>query len=285
MPRELPLDALQRRETTCFRENNQVGRFLILCLLGLLLLTSMGSASIKEVQPAPPRRKVSKPVSYRLIYAAGVPCHVVFVDLRSRSLRLQTVRARDLGARFQTFAAFVRQTRPLAAINGTFFDVRSGAIICNVVRNGRLLESGGTGHTFSMGRDRKVRWMTTAGRAGGRVNWKNTEMAISAGPTLLRKHRIVLCPEAEGFSDPGLFRQARRSGLATTKSGRLLLVSVNRPITLGQFAKAMKALGVHDAINLDGGTSTGLYAQGRYLSKPGRKLTNVLVIRGPASSR
>lgn len=267
------------RKTQGSRENNQVGRFLSLLLSGLLLLTSVGSASIKEVQPAPPRRKVSKPVSYQLIYAAGVPCHVVFVDLRSRHLRLQAVRASDLGARFHTFAQFVRQTRPLAAINGTFFDVRSGAIICNLVRNGRLLESGGAGHTFSVGRDRKVRWMTTAGRAGGRVNWKHTEMAISAGPTLIRQKRIVLCPEAEGFSDPGLFRQARRSGLATTKSGRLLLVSVNCPITLGQFARSMKALGVNNAINLDGGTSTGLYAQGSYISKPGRKLTNVLVVR------
>ncbi|MBX3167798.1 MAG: phosphodiester glycosidase family protein [Candidatus Eremiobacteraeota bacterium] len=256
-----------------------MGRLLTLFLLSLLLLTSVGSASIKEVQPAPPRRKVSKPISYRLIYAAGVPCHVIFVDMRSRNLRLQAVRAQDLGARFQTFADFVRQTRPLAAINGTFFDVRSGAIICNLVRNGRLLESGGAGHTFALGRDRKIRWMSTAGRAGGRINWKNTELAISAGPTLVRQHRIVLCPEAEGFSDPGLFRQARRSGLATTKSGRLLLVSVNRPITLGQFARSMKALGVNEAINLDGGTSTGLYAQGSYLSKPGRKLTNVLVVR------
>ena len=262
-----------------FREIDQVGRFLTFCLLSLLLLTSMGSASIKEGQPAAPRPKFSKSVSYRLIYAAGVPCHVVFVDLRSRNLRLQAVRARDLGARFHTFANFVRQTRPLAAINGTFFDVRSGAIICNVVRNGRLLESGGAGHTFAVGHDRKVRWMNTAGRAGGRVNWRNTELALSAGPTLVRKHRIVLCHEAEGFSDPGLFRQARRSGLATTRSGRLLLVSVNRPVTLGQFAKAMKALGANDAINLDGGTSTGLYARGSYLSRPGRKLTNVLVVR------
>ncbi len=256
-----------------------MGRLLTFFLLGLLLLTSAASASIKEVQPSAARRKVSKSISYRLIYAAGVPCHVVFVDLRSRKLSLQTVRARDLGARFQTFADFVRQTRPLAAINGTFFDVHSGAIICNLVRNGRLLESGGAGHTFSVGRDRKVRWMTTAGRAGGRVNWKHTEMAISAGPTLVRQKKIVLCPEAEGFSDPGLFREARRSGLATTKSGRLLLVSVNRPITLGQFSRSMKALGVHDAINLDGGTSTGLYAQGSYISKPGRKLTNVLIVR------
>lgn len=254
--------------------------FLIPTCLALIawLFSPVASASPKEVQPVAPPRKPGKSVSYQLRYAAGVPCHVIYVDLRCQALRLQTVRASDLGARFHSFAAFVRQTRPLAAINGTFFDVGSGTIVCNLVRNGRLLESGSAGHTFSIGRDRKVRWLSTAGRAGGRINWKETEMAISSGPTLLRNHRIVLSPGQEGFSDPGLFRKAARSGLATTRSGRLLLVSVNRPITLGQFARAMKALGANDALNLDGGTSTGLYAGGTFFSRPGRKLTNVLLV-------
>ena len=259
-----------------------MGRSLTLFLTCLVLLSwllsPMASASPKKIQPLPPRRKGGKPISYQLIYAAGVPCHVIYIDLRCTQLRLQTVRARDLGARFQSFESFVRQTRALAAINGTFFDVRSGTIVCNLVRNGRLLESGGVGHTFSLDRDGKVRWLNTARRAGGRMNWKNTALAISAGPTLVRKHRIVLCPEAEGFSDPGLFREAARSGLATTRSGRLLLISVHKPITLGRFASAVKALGARDAINLDGGTSAGLYAQGSFICKPGRPLTNVLVV-------
>ncbi|MFN8610113.1 MAG: phosphodiester glycosidase family protein [Vulcanimicrobiota bacterium] len=235
-------------------------------------------ASPKEIQPVAPRRKAGQPISYRLIYAAGVPCHVVYVDLRCTRLRLQILRAGDLGARFLSFQSFVRQSHALAAINGTFFDVRSGAIICNLVRDGRLLESGGAGHTFTLSRDGKVGWLNTAGRAGGRISWRNTQLAISAGPTLVRHHRIVLCPEAEGFSDPGLFREAARSGLATTRSGRLLLVSVHKPIRLGRFAAAMLALGVWDAINLDGGTSSGLYVRGSYICKPGRQLTNVLVI-------
>jgi exopolysaccharide biosynthesis protein len=263
-------------------ELNQVGRSLTLFLTCLLLLnwliSPMASASPKEIQPVPPRRKGGKPISYQLLYAAGVPCHVIFIDLRCTRLRLQAVRARDLGSRFQTFESFVGQTHALAAINGTFFDVRSGAIICNMVRNGRLLESGGAGHTFALGRDGKVRWLNTGRRAGGRVNWKTTALAISAGPTLVRRHRIVLCPEAEGFSDPGLFRQAARSGLATTRSGRLLLISVHQPVTLGRFAAAVKALGAQDAINLDGGTSAGLYVQGSFICKPGRPLTNVLVV-------
>ncbi|MBS2037723.1 phosphodiester glycosidase family protein [bacterium] len=263
-------------------ENRQVGPRAFLLLLCVLLLgqafSPIASASPKEIKPQAPRRKGGQSISYRLIYAAGIPCHVIYIDLRSPALRVQAVRASDLGARFLNFQSFVHQTRALAAINGTFFDVRSGTIVCNLVRNGRLLESGGAGHTFSLTHQGRVRWLDTAGRAGGRINWKNTALGVSAGPTLLRKHRIVLCPESEGFADPGLFRAAARSGLATTQSGRLLLVSVNRPVRLGQFAAAMRALGACDAINLDGGTSTGLYLNGKFISKPGRQLTNVLVV-------
>ena len=40
----------------------------------------------------------------------------------------------------------------------------------------------------------------------------------------------------------------------------------------------MKALGANNALNLDGGSSTAMYARGRFVSKPGRMLTNVLVV-------
>ena len=40
----------------------------------------------------------------------------------------------------------------------------------------------------------------------------------------------------------------------------------------------MKALGANNALNLDGGSSTALYARGRFLSNPARMLTNVLLV-------
>jgi uncharacterized protein YigE (DUF2233 family) len=146
------------------------------------------------------------------------------------------------------------------------------------VRDGHLLESGALGETLALDRHNVVRWIHTAGVAGGRVNWRGTEFAVSCGPRLLRAGSLCLNPEAEGFSDPGLFRLTRRCGIGVTRRGQLLLVTVNRPVSLEHFAQMMKELGAYNALNLDGGTSAGLYALGRYRSQPGRDLTNILLV-------
>lgn len=232
----------------------------------------------KRVSAQARRKSAQNAVGYRKALVSGVPCHVVQVDLRNQDVRLRTVRAQDLGGRYRTFRSFVSQTRPIAAINGTFFDTVSGAIICNLVRDGRLLTSGSVGHTLAMDEANGVRWLATAGTAGGRHDWTGSEFAVQSGPTLVRRGQISLDPRSEGFRDPGLFRHASRAGIGTTKSGKLLLVTINQPVTLGRFAQIMKKLGAENALNLDGGTSTGLYAGGRYWSRPGRKLTNVLLV-------
>jgi hypothetical protein len=172
----------------------------------------------------------------------------------------------------------VRETKPIAAITGTFFDTATGTIICNLVRDGRLVEMGSVGHTLALDDVNRPKWMATAGSYGGGQNWRDSEFAVSSGPTLVREGRIALNPRSEGFRDPGLFRQASRAGIATTREGKLLLVTVNHGISLGRFAKVMRSLGAENALNLDGGSSTAMYARGRFVSRPGRRLTNVLLV-------
>lgn len=227
-----------------------------------------------------PVRKASAiaAVSHRVAKPAGIPCHVVTVDLNNPHVRLRTLRASDLGTRYRSFGSFVRQTRPIAAITGTFFDTATGEICCNLVRDGQLLAAGVAGQTLSFDEKNEATFLQTAGQYGGARNWRNTEVAISSGPSLVQDGEICLSPSSEGFSDPGLFRMAARTGLAVTWQNKLLLVSVNRHVTLGKFAHMMKALGARYALNLDGGSSTALYAKGRYYSHPRRRLTNVLIV-------
>ena len=40
----------------------------------------------------------------------------------------------------------------------------------------------------------------------------------------------------------------------------------------------MKALGCRDAMNLDGGASSGLFHHDAYLTKPGRDIANALLV-------
>lgn len=227
---------------------------------------------------ARPGPKPHAPASIRSIKVMGVWVQVVQVDLRRAAVRVRALRAQDLKQRFCSFQDFVRYSRPLVAVTGTFFDPQSGRIICNLVRQGRLLESGAAGNTMSILSHNRVRWTRTAGVAGGRHRWAGQELAVSGGPTLARLGRVALAPGHEGFSDPHLLGKARRIAMGTTRSGKLLLVSVKQPIGLARLAKIMVKLGSEHAMNLDGGSSAALYARGRYLSLPTRRLTNVLLV-------
>jgi uncharacterized protein YigE (DUF2233 family) len=234
----------------------------------------VGAANTAQVRKA----SALQAVQLRKVKVSGVSAHVVEIDLSNPHVRITAARARDFGGRYRTFGSFVRSAKPIAAITGTFFDTATGTIVCNLVRDGKLLEMGSVGHTLALDDSNRPSWYNTAGYYGGGRNWRSSEFAVSAGPSLVRSGQICLDPYGEGFSDPGLFRQAARTGLATTSSGKLLMVSVNQGVTLGRFARLMKGLGAEYALNLDGGSSTALYARGKYLSRPARRLTNVVMV-------
>jgi hypothetical protein len=83
----------------------------------------------------------------------------------------------------------------------------------------------------------------------------------------------------DGFDDPKLTSQAnRRSFVGVDAEGRLVMGTMDG-VTVQQEAEAAVALGLREAMNLDGGASSALYADGTVLTKPGRDLSNVLVVR------
>lgn len=233
---------------------------------------------VKVIPPKPKESGVLGAVNYEVTQAAGVYCHVVDIDPKNPNVQMQCVRAEDLGHTRMTFASLVNHHKPLAAITGTFFDVESGTIICNLVQQGKLLNAGHHGNTIALDGQQQPKFLDTANRAGHECSWKNIDFAVSCGPTLVSNGRIVLDPPSENFRDPGLFRQASRAAIAIKPNGHMLFVTCNHGVTLGKFAKMMQDLGVSYAINLDGGSSTGLYVRGKYPSRPARSMTNLLMV-------
>ena len=217
-------------------------------------------------------------VRYRVAQAAGVGCHVVDIDLNNPGVKLTCARAQDMGETRAPFSTMVHHHKPLAAITGTFFDPRSGTVICNLVQNGKLLTDGHHGNTMMVDHQNRAHFLDTANRAGHELDWSKSAFAVSCGPTLVHGGRVVLDPPSEGFRDTGLFRNASRCGLALMPNNHILLVSVNKGVTLGKFAHMLKALGAKDAINLDGGSSTGMYVRGHYPSRPARSMTNLIMV-------
>ena len=109
-------------------------------------------------------------------------------------------------------------------------------------------------------------------------DWSEYETVVCGGPRLVNAGRTLVVPRAEGFRDGSLFRRRPRTAVGVTRSNKLMLVTVTRPIYLRQLARLMRSLGCRDAIALDGGSSSAMFYRGRFTTRPRRSLTNLLVV-------
>jgi exopolysaccharide biosynthesis protein len=107
--------------------------------------------------------------------------------------------------------------------------------------------------------------------------WNHVTEAIGGGPTLVRDGVLDVDPSAEGFNDRKILSMsAARSAIGVTPSGHLLMITCSAA-TIPQLAHIMKNLGCWDAMNLDGGASSVLWYKGKYLTTPGREMSNTLL--------
>jgi|GEM_PF-1125296 len=218
----------------------------------------------------------SQNVTYSKQWVAGVPAHVVTVNLNSPNVHVSAaISKRGIGTS-EGFGSMLSRLQPTAAITGTYFCTRSLRPVGHIVVDGQLIVPGQVGTGICFTADNRVHFRpVSAIRDNG---WTSYSSLVCAGPTLIRDGKISTSLTSEGFRDPRLWRKNPRCAIGLTKWNRLLLVTVNRPIFLSHMSRVMKALGAVDAINLDGGGSTALYWNGRVLSHPTRRLTNLIVV-------
>ncbi|MCW5943561.1 MAG: phosphodiester glycosidase family protein [Fimbriimonadaceae bacterium] len=109
--------------------------------------------------------------------------------------------------------------------------------------------------------------------------WRRAVTGIGGGPKLVTRGAVDLRFEEEGFRDPKITSASgARSLVGVDKEGRLVLAVSSG--TIREMANLMLALGCLEAMNLDGGASSGLWIEGQgYVRKPGRLLNNLLVLR------
>ena len=112
----------------------------------------------------------------------------------------------------------------------------------------------------------------------GADTWKRVKEALGAGPRVLAQGVPVFDPSAEGFSDPKILERAgARSAAGYTADGKLFLITVSA-VRVSALGPILKALGCVEGMNLDGGTSSGLWYRGKYLTTPGRQISNALLV-------
>lgn len=109
--------------------------------------------------------------------------------------------------------------------------------------------------------------------------WNNkTKAIISAGPGLLQNGEIACNPAAEEFVEAKITtNRGNRSAIGITWDNRLVMVTT-KAASVYELAEAMKQLGCSFAMNLDGGGSSALWKGGKYISGPGRDVSNCIGI-------
>ena len=116
--------------------------------------------------------------------------------------------------------------------------------------------------------------------AGKEIPWQDVVTAVGAGPRLVKDGKVAVNPASEGFKDTKILNASgARSGIAIMADGSVMLATVSGA-TIKEWAAVMQKLGAKQAMNLDGGASSGMYAGGKMLTSPGRLLSNTLVFGG-----
>ncbi|MDJ0615411.1 MAG: phosphodiester glycosidase family protein [Calothrix sp. MO_192.B10] len=181
----------------------------------------------------------------------------------------------------EEFRQLVARHSAAVVASGTFFaKSKQKAVMGNMVAGGKFLkysqwENFGTTLGLRAGNQPE---MVTA-RVDGTPQWHQHWFSLTCGPRLLRKGKIWLKPDLEGFKDPHVLGRASRSAIGFPASGKhLILVTFNTLLTLPQEARAMKAIGCAEAMNLDGGSSNALAVSNKILVPARRPLTNVILI-------
>ncbi|GMB09325.1 phosphodiester glycosidase family protein [Thermolongibacillus altinsuensis] len=115
-------------------------------------------------------------------------------------------------------------------------------------------------------------------KRGNTTFWKNAQGAIGAGPRLVTNGTITVTAKEEGFTEAKILTQRGARSAVGVTNDHFLLLATTPSATMNEWAHVMKALGAKDAMNLDGGASSGLYFNGRYITNPDRQISNALVI-------
>lgn len=214
------------------------------------------------------------PASLESRKVLGVPVTCISVDLKQT--RVGIILSDGFPGTDQDFESMLKRDKPLAAVNGAYFSKDTKLPIGDLVIQGQLVHSGrmGTALTFDENGkpdiQRVVRHKT--------MRWEGHRTVLACGPALVLDGKVDVDFAGEGFRDPHVTGSAQRMAVGYTSDGKLILAHIKKAVTFNEEAKIMRELGCFEAINLDAGASLAMHFDGKTLTRPGRKLTNLLAV-------
>lgn len=184
--------------------------------------------------------------------------HLFQIDLKK--FKAEVVTAKQFGVTSFDAKTYVKKSGALLVINGGFFtpEYESLGLIVQKGREVNKLKWTSWWHIFQIKAGKPE--LTTKPEY---LFSPDIEMAIESGPRLIVDGNIT-----ENLK-PTL---AERTAIGATADGQLMIaVTENYSISMLELAKILKNNGCYNALNLDGGSSTQLYAKfkGFELNRPG----------------
>jgi hypothetical protein len=230
--------------------------------LWVLVLALIGSSCL-----------AARSVSYERLKIGRTWLNVVTADLNAPGVRVTPAIARCGIGTCESFRSMLRRTRPAAAIDGTFFCTRSLKPTGDIVIDGQMIYRGYLGIAIGFGPSNSVHFTSC-----DNYKWTDYESVLVAGPSLLLDGKMAVYPWDQGFRSGVHFSPRIRAAIGLTSKNKLVLLTTLRGLYLSQLARVMQKLGCVQAAVLDGGSSTGLYWNGRVIHNPSRAMTNCLLI-------
>ncbi|WP_018751097.1 phosphodiester glycosidase family protein [Paenibacillus sanguinis] len=210
----------------------------------------------------------------------------VTISLMDPKVQLKVALAGDEIGKVEDLSSLAKRHKAVVAVNGTFFNAYTSeahkAPYGYIVSNGELKMIAGGDKRTIFAYDSNLLTQLIPGTAFTDAFAEgNIEGALQAGPRLVVDGKVAIDVKTEGFKDPKILTGGgARSALGITRDHKLILLTTGGA-TIPQLAEIMKQAGAYQAMNLDGGASSGLYYNGKYLTSPGRKISNALLVTYP----
>lgn len=151
------------------------------------------------------------------------------------------------------------------------------------------IPSGGFTINISGNSDSLLRF-ASACEVGKQVSWdyqvegfedNDIMIAVGAGPMVPSDSQKITSLENyknEGFTESKILTNSgSRSAIGVKSDGNVVIITTSAKVS--ELGGIMLSLGCVDAMNLDGGASSGLYSNGKFLTTPGRNLSNILYFK------
>ena len=254
-----------------------------LILAGLLLLhaaiwlqaqTKADSVAIVSAQweTSSPREGVTlKCAAIGHLY--GGPQYISIVEVEPRKALRAGI---ALSGKPVPTSTMAQARKAVAAINGSYFNMRKGNSVCFLQLDGEVIDTTTTAELnlrvngavqIKKGRLRILPWSKKIEES---YHGKNDVLA--SGPMLLQRGNIS---SWEACDSSFVHTKHPRSAVVVEKDGTTWFVTVDgrapghaNGMSIPELAHLIRILGGHDALNLDGGGSTTLWLEGNVVNHP-----------------